>query len=65
MLNDIEFDLALMLTSPEHLGDLIEEYTQILRNAGRKIPVNARFEHNLFAPFKQELVYDLEFEKRR
>ena len=63
-LDDIEFDLALMLTSPEYLDDLIEEYTQILRDAGRKIPVNARFEHNIFAPFKRELVYDLEFEKK-
>lgn len=63
-LDDIEFDLALMLTSPEYLDDLIEEYTQILRDAGHKLPVNARFEHNVFAPFKQELVYDLEFEKK-
>ena len=60
MLDDIEFDLALMLTSPEHLGDLIEEYTQILRDADRPLPVNVRFEHNVFAPWKQELVYDLE-----
>ena len=60
MLDDIEFDLALMLTSPEDLEELIEEYRQILRDANRPLPVNVRFEHNTFAPFKRKLVYDLE-----
>ncbi len=64
MLDNIEFDLALMLTSPEDLEDLIAEYRQILRDADRPLPVNVRFEHNLYAPVKQELLYDLEFEKK-
>ena len=64
MLDDIEFDLALMLTSPKDLEDLIEEYKQILRDANHPLPVNVRFEHSLFAPFKRKLRYDLEFEKK-
>ncbi len=64
MLDDIEFDLALMLTSPKDLEDLIEEYRQILRDEGRPLPVNVCFEHSLFAPFKRKLRYDLEFEKK-
>lgn len=64
MLDDIEFDLALMLTSPKDLEDLIEEYRQILRDNNRPLPVNARFEHNVYARFKRKLVYELEFEKK-
>ncbi|KKK94847.1 hypothetical protein LCGC14_2678780, partial [marine sediment metagenome] len=62
MLDDIEFDLALMLTSPEDLEDLIAEYRQILRDADRPLPLNVHFELNVFAPWKRDLVYDLEFE---
>ena len=64
MLDAIEFDLALMLTSPEDLEDLIEEYTQVLQDAGRPIPINVKFEFDLFSPFKRKLVYDLESEKK-
>lgn len=60
MIADIQHDLALMLTSPEHLEDLIDEYTQILKDAGALVPTNARFETNIFARGKKELFYDLE-----
>ena len=56
----IEHDLALMMTSPEFMEDLIEKYKGILKAAGRPLPVNARFEYNLFSRNKQELKYELE-----
>lgn len=57
---DLQHDLALMMTSPEYMEDLISEYAEELTNRGDKLPVNCRFEHNIYAPYKQELKYDLE-----
>ena len=61
--NDLQHDLALMLTSPEYMEDLIDEYTQELINRHAALPVNCRFEHNIYARFKRELKYDLENQK--
>ena len=57
---DLQHDLALMLTSPEYMEDLIDEYKNELIERGEKLPINARFEHNIYAPFKQKLIYELE-----
>ena len=60
---DLQHDLALMITSPEYMEDLIIEYTQELEYRKEKLPINCRFEHNIYARFKQELEYDLENQK--
>jgi len=58
--DDLQHDLALMLTSPEYIEDLILEYSQELKRRDAKLPVNCRFEHNIYSRFKRELKYELE-----
>lgn len=57
---DLQHDLALMLTDPEYLEDLIEEYTNTLKERGERLPVNVRLEPDIYHPDQRRLVYDLE-----
>ncbi len=56
---DIQHDYALMMAPPP-LPDLAEDAKKELEIRGAIIPTNPMFEHNIYAPFKRKLTYDLE-----